>query len=187
MEGPRTIVQEERRSWNIDELRLPVQYPLIGDSIGISRKYGLNVDFGSLGGYVSVDGRVMALTTHHVAFGSRVDAFPTEEEVSNVVSHTFHHPAEADIERQILDLEWWHGYCVEMNKKGKLDKGMEAKMSDIMIKLLRLRACSTTLGNVWKSSGLSSKDGNLPGQDWALIGLENIQRFPELEKLVNEV
>jgi hypothetical protein len=49
-------------------------YPCIGALIAISKAKGC----GTLGGYVLVEGEVMGLTCHHVAFGdNRYEAYPT--------------------------------------------------------------------------------------------------------------
>lgn len=148
----------------------PTQYPLIGASISTQNDLG---PIGTLGGYVIVDGEVMGLTSHHVAFGNRLQAFPTAEEETSGITYTCSQPAKKDLNVRI---KWLEGE--------RLKTRADILRIDADLEELRLWTPDRcVLGKVWKSSGIRARNGQL---DWALIKLDNA-RFPKRSDIVNEV
>lgn len=94
-EGQRTT-NEECEAWS-ERLPMPIHYPYIGSSIAREGSKGV----GSLGGYIQIDGEIMGLTNYHVAFGDRLEAFPTAEEESSGVTYKMLQPAERDLYNHI--------------------------------------------------------------------------------------
>jgi hypothetical protein len=193
MEGRRAGPSES--SWDDERLPDSTKYPRVGASIAISSKHSaLKVGCGTLGGYVLIDGKVMGLTNHHVAFGeSRLEAFPTADEASTGVSYSFLQPAEVDLEARINYLEDRRQILIDDQKTMEDTSLQAAKISTIAIELEKLRLLTpetSVLGKVWRSSGLRARDGAKNRRfrlHWALIELENPGRFTEQEKFVNEV
>jgi hypothetical protein len=55
--------------WDTEPLPHPELYPRVGASIALSEEHGAKkAGCGTLGGYVQVDGKIMGLTNHYVAF-----------------------------------------------------------------------------------------------------------------------
>lgn len=154
----------------------PTQYPLIGASISTQNDLG---PIGTLGGYVIVDGEVMGLTSHHVAFGNRLQAFPTAEEEASGVTYTCLQPPQKDLNTRI---EWL--------EEERCQSEVDPLKIDAKIEELRLWTPDRcVLGTVCKSSGIRARNGEnyrCFQLDWALIKLDSA-RFPKQSEIVNEV
>lgn len=171
----------------------PTLYPLIGSSIAISRKEKVLTGRGTLGGYVLVDGVIMGLTNHQVAFGdSRLEAFPTAGEEISRASYHFMQPAEGDLEERKDD----HEIRLQTLKDFQAAKNSTAynsEMSSISTSLAKLELWTLekcVLGTVWRSSGIRAREGIENRRfrlDWALIWLDNPERFSEPDGFVNEI
>lgn len=180
----------------------PKSYPLVGASIAISRNHTDIINgVGTLGGYIRVDGKIYALTNHHVIFGgklgSRLHAFPTDEESSSKLEIVVNQPAEYDLEKTIrtveADLEDFKDYT----QLGTNVADFTAKEQEAETRLKKLKAWQTKerikLGKVFKTSGIRVVDDEqVPRRhrlDWALVEIANPGRFTEFysSKLVNEV
>lgn len=172
----------------------PKQYPLVGASASIPSEDDNLHRCGTLAGYVLVDGKVMALTSHHVALGSkRIAPFPTENEEATNVSYTLLQPAECDLKYQIHLLKAKRKQILAI-REARQDPGLDATdLSTVEAALNKLNLWTPekcVLGNVWKTSGTRVRDADTPNRccfDWALIELENAERFTERANLVNEV
>lgn len=142
-----------------------------------------------------VDGEIMGLTNHHVAFGdSRLEAFPTSEEEASGVSYTFLQPAEADLEQRIKQHEARRKAIIDYQQKYKEDASRYAdEISNIDAELVKLRLWTpekSVLGTVWRSSGIRAREADKTRRfmlDWALIKLDNPERFSNHDKFVNKV
>lgn len=176
----------------------PTEYPLAGSSIGRSGKSWS----GTLGGYVAVGDRIMGITNHHVVFGtSRVVAFPTKVEESDGNSYVMVQPSQADINRRTKNLQ--HRIRIVTRDVARLQgtrhSEAEGRLSALTTALEELNTWTperSVVGKVWKTSGRRArerpKDSKEPedrcfGLDWALIELENPNRFTAGQKFVNEV
>ena len=200
-EGRRTTNEDTS---GIGELPMPIQYPHIGSSIGRKDSEAI----GTLGGYVQIDGEIMGITNHHVAIGTRLEAFPTAEEELSGVTFEILQPAERDLHTRIasceVDLEEelneatakrkkepTSSYEVE-NKELQIQK-RQIRLKELEIQLKELRSWTPercVLGSVWKTSGLRAREAEkfrCFRLDWALIKLSNTSRFQDPKNLVNEV
>jgi hypothetical protein len=184
---------EGRRTTNGDtiwggQLPMPIQYPHIGSSIARKGSEGV----GTLGGYVQIDGEIMGITNHHVAFGSRLEAFPTAEGESSGVTCEMLQPAERDLHDSITsyeeELDAVTGEHIQEPTSSR-----EAKITKLQLQLEELKSWKPEmclLGSVWKTSGVRARIAEKPLRfrlDWALIKLDNTSRFPDPKNLVNKV
>ena len=185
-EGRRTTSQDI--IWG-GQLPMPIQYPHIGSSIARKGSEGV----GSLGGYVQIDGEIMGITNHHVAFGSsRLEAFPTAEEESSRVAYEMLQPAERDLHDHITS---YKDELDELTKKQiqKPTSSREEKIKKLQLQLEEFKSCRPEmclLGSVWKTSGVRARASEKPHRfrlDWALIKLGNPSRFLDPTNLVNKV
>jgi hypothetical protein len=188
MEGQRAEHAEDKCFGEQNPLT-PQQYPHVGASIGISHWCG------TLGGYILVDGKAMVLTNHHVAFGhERLEGFPTAEEAKTGMSYACLQPAAVDLEERVKDLELARDGLIKTRDKKPLTNLEAANLESITEELEKLKCWWTpersVIGKVFKSSGIRARHGAKDRRfrlDWALIELENSERFTEQGKFVNEV
>ncbi|RDL32035.1 uncharacterized protein BP5553_09437 [Venustampulla echinocandica] len=147
----------------------PIDYPLVGASIAIAQKHTTVLGgCGTLGGYVLIDGKVMGLTNHHVAFGSsRLEAFPTQDEAPAGVSYTILQPAGKDIETKASLLKH-HIKILEKDLARALvsttrnPASYQQRISDVKRELQSLMEWTpekSTLGKRWRSSGIRIRNG----------------------------
>jgi hypothetical protein len=192
MEGQRTTPY----GWTseAEPLPTPEKYPYVGASIAMSSKHGnISGVSSTLAGYIQVDKKVVGLTNHCVLFGDRpMNAFPTEQEAAAGVSYTILHPAERDLKDRVRDLKRHRRGLVEQQTKREDPSLNTARISLVDRELADLQPWTydaSVLGRVWRSSGLRARSA--PGLkcrlDWALIELENPQRFTGPQTFVNEV
>ena len=164
MEGQRSTAMDFEDSSTLlaQTILDPTPRPLINTSIAISRTIKVSADRGTLGGYVLVDGVVMGLINHHVAFGnSRLEAFPTAEEEASRVSYSFMQPAEGDLEQRIKDCKIRREYS-KKTQKAEDTTGCEAEISSINSLLAKLEPWmseKSVLGTTWRSSGIRAREG----------------------------
>ena len=139
-----------------------------------------------------VDGVVMGLTNHHVAFGDdRLEAFPTIEETSTA-AYTFMQPAEGDLEDRITEHKNRLEAIEELNEDQN-SPAYDMEITSISTLLPMLESWTSEkciLGTVWRSSGIRAREGIMNRRsrlDWALIKLDNPKRFSEYDRFINEV
>lgn len=184
---------EGRRTTNEDiiwgeQFPMPIQYPYIGSSIARKGSEGV----GSLGGYVQIDGEIMGITNHRVAFESRLEAFPTTEEESSQVAYEMLQPAERDLLDHITSYKDELDELIKTQIQKKPTSSREEKIKKFQLQLEELtswRPEMCLLGSVWKTSGVRTRSSEKPlrcGFNWALIKLGNPSRFPDPTNLVNK-
>jgi hypothetical protein len=134
----------------------------------------------------------MGLTNHHVAFGDdRLEAFPTIEETSTA-AYTFMQPAEGDLEDRITGHKS-RLKAIEGLKKNYSSPALDMEVTKINALLPMLESWTPEkciIGTLWRSSGIRARDGiknRRSRLDWALIKLENPERFSEHGRFINEV
>lgn len=167
----------------------PVQYPHIGSSV--ARKDSEAV-VSTLGGYVQIDGEIIGVTNHHVAVGSRLEAFPTAEEESSKVTYDILQPAKRDLDELISHRDELLEESIEEGVRNATSSS-ESTIKERQIQLDELKSWTPErclLGRVRKTSGLRARAAENPHRfrfDWALIKLGNASRFPDHKNLVNQV
>lgn len=176
-------------------LPFPVDYPHIGAAIQVSSDDTGLYECGTLGGYVQVDGQVMGLTNNHVAVGTgRVEAYPTTDEKITGKSYTCYQPAEGDLDDLIKSVKSTREELRRIQEKQRdmnLTDG-QIKSLDTNLEMLQswTPAPKRALGKVWRSSGIRARDGPKYRRfrlDWALIKLDNPDRFSAGDKFANKI
>lgn len=175
-----------------DAESLPEQkkVPLVGSSLSLSREYKkLETDCGTLGGYVSVDGKKYGLTNHHVCFtAKRIGGYPDESETASPTKYWMKQPAQRDVESTIKNLNDLIEYLRENfpgQKKEEISR-MEEELSQIR----KWDPKASTVGHIYRTPGIRAREGEIGSNfrmDWALIELETSIRLTQEDEIVNEV
>lgn len=168
--------------------------PPVGSAIGLLVEDGTS-GWGTLGGYVKVDGKTYGLTCHHTFFTKRLEAFPNAQETDGVLQvaqppgsellwnlDQWSHKLEAlDAEEAASDAT---GYTItsHMAQKNVLSRSI---MNLWIRSLGKIQIAGIKIGHVHKTSGIRVRGATR--MDWALVEFNNSRRVPNESTLINQV
>lgn len=173
----------------------PRPYPFVGASIAASKDHtNIPSGTGTLGGYITADGTVYALTNHHVILGdARDDAFPMSTETANSI--IVHQPGKGDLDTEIGNARY--GIECFNDALKKADQDSEREEHAFQIKSLERRIDMLNqwgdgllaLGTCTQSSGQSIIPAPIRRtRDWAIIKVGDRHRGAlDTSKFINEV
>lgn len=182
-------------------VRVIDDYPHIGCAIGPADHEFLS---GTLGGFLSVDGRVMGLTNHHVLFqpdNTKAYLLPTDMDTMPFKGLRVNQPSIGGVKKLIEEYEYRIS-DLEIQKKAMLSMALSSsnksknRVLDLEMSLVKSQMilwqeqllAGLDIGSVVASSGLPSipYESTNPRLDWAVFAVDEMARGLPVKSLVNK-